>query len=269
MLLPQIVTGQEDDAAPGSGAAKLAESNPGFLAEVVKRLSPESRQEFGEMLRQDWQNPPEWVEMLIAILTGEDLGAGHGWFKPSQLKYTWDWLADKFDSDGDGTVVADELTRQVPGLESLFARLDRDNDGRLRAPDFDYSARQPPSPHQTFAQMMSYILDTDSNGRVTADELQDFLERADKERAGFITSEDLLTNFSQAFAERSALSADSPEPEEVLSMFFRGEVGLWEAGPRLGDEAPDFTLPTHDGSQSVTLSQSRGKPVILVFGSFT
>jgi peroxiredoxin len=33
--------------------------------------------------------------------------------------------------------------------------------------------------------------------------------------------------------------------------------------------APDFTLPTHDGSGSVTLSKSRGKPIILIFGSFT
>ena len=32
----------------------------------------------------------------------------------------------------------------------------------------------------------------------------------------------------------------------------------------IGDKAPDFTLPT-DGGGSVTLSQLRGKPVVLYF----
>ena len=38
----------------------------------------------------------------------------------------------------------------------------------------------------------------------------------------------------------------------------------------VGDAAPDFTLPLHDGSGSVTLSAFRGsRPVVLVFGSYT
>ena len=37
-----------------------------------------------------------------------------------------------------------------------------------------------------------------------------------------------------------------------------------------GDPAPDFTLPLHDRTGSVTLSSFRGKqPVVLVFGSYT
>lgn len=39
---------------------------------------------------------------------------------------------------------------------------------------------------------------------------------------------------------------------------------------RVGDPAPDFTLPTLDGSATVTLSRFRGdRPVALVFGSYT
>ena len=38
---------------------------------------------------------------------------------------------------------------------------------------------------------------------------------------------------------------------------------------RNGDEAPDFSLRTYDGSQVMTLSELRGKPVVLVFGSCT
>jgi hypothetical protein len=39
---------------------------------------------------------------------------------------------------------------------------------------------------------------------------------------------------------------------------------------RLGDPAPDFTLPTYDHQSRITLSSFRGqKPVVLVFGSYT
>jgi len=37
-----------------------------------------------------------------------------------------------------------------------------------------------------------------------------------------------------------------------------------------GEQAPDFTLPTHDHQGTVTLSSHRGqRPVVLVFGSHT
>jgi len=43
-----------------------------------------------------------------------------------------------------------------------------------------------------------------------------------------------------------------------------------EGGLRVGDAAPDFTLKTLDGKQSVRLSALRqAQPVVLVFGSYT
>jgi cytochrome oxidase Cu insertion factor (SCO1/SenC/PrrC family) len=46
---------------------------------------------------------------------------------------------------------------------------------------------------------------------------------------------------------------------------------LWARGGSLshGDPAPDFTLSTQDGSSRVALSSLRGRPVVLVFGSYT
>ena len=38
---------------------------------------------------------------------------------------------------------------------------------------------------------------------------------------------------------------------------------------RVGDQAPDFMLPRSDKSGDVKLSALRGKPVVLVFGSYT
>ena len=49
------------------------------------------------------------------------------------------------------------------------------------------------------------------------------------------------------------------------SMWMRARAG--ELRP--GDAAPDFELPVLDRSQQVRLSGLRGKPVLLVFGSYT
>jgi hypothetical protein len=165
-------------------------------------------------------------------------------------------------------VAKEDLPADMPNLDSLFSRFDRDNDGKLSAGDFDHSS-QPSTPPAMMSRFLSSLLDVDSNGRVTAEELSSFLARADKDQAGFLTSEDLYRDFSRAFAEMNSGGDDMPGPEKMLSMFFRGELGVFEGGPRLGDEAPDFTVPTHDGGQTVTLSKCRGKPVILIFGSFT
>ena len=40
--------------------------------------------------------------------------------------------------------------------------------------------------------------------------------------------------------------------------------------PKVGDEAPDFQLPILDGKgATVRLSELRGRPVALIFGSYT
>jgi len=47
-------------------------------------------------------------------------------------------------------------------------------------------------------------------------------------------------------------------------------VVMRQPPPRVGEMAPDFTLPTVDRKSQVTLASFRGKqPVILVFGSYT
>ena len=49
-------------------------------------------------------------------------------------------------------------------------------------------------------------------------------------------------------------------------------IWLWARSGSLavGDRAPDFTLPTYDHSGQVSLSSHRGgRPVVLVFGSYT
>jgi hypothetical protein len=42
-----------------------------------------------------------------------------------------------------------------------------------------------------------------------------------------------------------------------------------EGDLKAGDRAPDFTVQDLHGKQSVKLSELRGKPVVLIFGSCT
>lgn len=263
-LCPGLCLAQNGPMPAGTAPAPTVA--PGTLQEVVQKLAPESRAKLGELLAADWKDRPEWVEMLISLLKNEEMRGTTGWFKPSDKKYDWAWLAARFDTNKDGVINQDELSGESIGFDRLFARLDRDNDGKLRSDDFDY-ANQPSTPPVMMSRFLSRLFDTDSNGRITPEEFQAFLKRADKDQAGFLTAEDLYGDFSRAFNAQGG--DETPSPEDLLAMFFRGELGIFESGPKVGDEAPDFTLPTHDGSQTVTLSGLRGKPVILIFGSFT
>jgi hypothetical protein len=73
----------------------------------------------------------------------------------------------------------------------------------------------------------------------------------------------------EAFAR---VMAKIPQPAAFIVLPFET---LWlhaRAGTlRVGDHAPDFTLKTLDKSSTVQLSSltAQGKPVVLVFGSYT
>ena len=267
-LIPATLFGQEAKP-PSAGEAPPVAADPASLATIVEKLSPESRKAFGEMLAADWKDRPEWAEMLIAMLKREPINLGVGWFQPGVPKYDWKWLAAKLDVNKDGLISKDELPQDAPYPEMFLSRLDRDGDGELRSADFDFFSRQPLTTPQMLSRFLSAVIDTDSNGRITPEELQNWLKGADKDKAGFLTVDDVLDDFNRAIADLNSGGDDMPSPDKMLSMFFRGELGVWGAGPKPGEDAPDFTLPTHDGKETITLSKSRGKPVILIFGSFT
>lgn len=57
-------------------------------------------------------------------------------------------------------------------------------------------------------------------------------------------------------------------PEQIASVRQRMQRRE-ERAPKLGDPAPDFTLPVlHGEGASVMLSALRGGPVALIFGSY-
>src|SRR5262245_3707274 len=94
------------------------------------------------------QTTPEAAEMLIAIARGSRMGPGDGWFHPGQGRFGWKWLADRHEIRTGGTISREKFL----GPESLFTRLDRNQDGQLSRDDFDWSDR-------TFYAQQRYMMD--------------------------------------------------------------------------------------------------------------
>jgi hypothetical protein len=211
---------------------------------------------------------PEFTEMLASILVkGADMGPGEAWFHPARSRYDWAWLAAR-DKDGDGAVTRDELGAPA----DLFGRLDRDRDGAVTKEDLDWSPSSAYLRGRSMARPRFSMMDENSNGRVTRKEWEALFDRIAKGKK-YLTPDDLA----------DALYAPPPRPKKdegpppdmpsrktLLVALFRGELGSAHEGPDVGRMAPEFTLKTHDGKRTISLSEFRGrKPVVLVFGSFT
>lgn len=79
----------------------------------------------------------------------------------------------------------------------------------------------------------------------------------------------IYTKMSATPQEFTAVMAELPMPAMMVVPF----QPLWaiaRAGAlKPGDMAPDFELATADRTQKVRLSDQRGRPVVLIFGSYT
>jgi hypothetical protein len=207
------------------------------------------------------------------ILYGSNMGPGDGWFRPSQSRYGWAWLAERCDADKDGKVTRQEFT----GPADFFARLDRSRDGVITSDEFDWSDRSPLAMQSRMSTAWFRMFDANSNGKLSAEEWQALFQRASKGK-GYLTADDLRDAFPTAPPRPPAAAAPTAKPQTagapskylLLKGLLDGEIGSFHEGPRLGDPAPEFTLRTQDRSATIALAQFRGKkPVVLVFGSFT
>jgi len=263
----------EQQPAPAATQPGAASPSPALLEQLLTNLTPEHMQQFGQMLEQDWKTRPEWGEMAVAVLKGQRMGIGSGWWRESLKRYDWSWFQGHYDVDRDGQVTRNELPSDLPQAEQIFDRLDRNLDGRITSADLDPNEPGGPMSPSNMATMLFSRLDKDSNGRLSLQELAEFFAKADREDLGFLTPDDLrATLFTDTESQRPSARAQGPDwsPAEMLRMFLTGQMGWLESGPNFGEVAPDFTLTTHDGARSMTLSESRGKrPVVLIFGSFT
>jgi hypothetical protein len=79
----------------------------------------------------------------------------------------------------------------------------------------------------------------------------------------------IYTKMSATPPEFAAVMADLPRPAMML-VPFQPMWSVARAGTlQPGDAAPDFALATADRTQKVRLSDQRGRPVVLIFGSYT
>jgi hypothetical protein len=218
----------------------------------------------------------------------------------------WSYLAATYDANRDGRVVRAEY----PRTEATFERLDRDEDGALEASDFAGPTRMdvyvaalvlerigalaaPPDaqelPDATTVRRAFLAADADDDGFVGEPELDRALALAqstpiegvldlpggvrpfphlaaaiDADASGRLT-------LGEVWAWQSAAEAERAEAAARASAAGRSAGGGGRPpAPEVGAPAPDFDLPTRDGSATVRLSSFRGeRAVALVFGSFT
>jgi hypothetical protein len=218
----------------------------------------------------DYAKHIEFVEMATAVVKGSDMGPTDGWFRhPSQSRYGWEWLAKRHGIAPDQSI----RRKDFKGPPDVFDRLDRNHDGLLKKDDFDWSLFSAFAMSATPSGVWFSRIDTNSNGRISREEWNAFFTKIAKGK-NYLTREDLRealpTVRPPKRADEPPPPDDDPPPLLLIAGLLTGELGSPFPGPRVGSTAPDFTLPTQDGKDTINLSQFRGqKPVVLIFGSFT
>jgi hypothetical protein len=211
------------------------------------------------------ETQPEGVRMLVAILRGGMMMGDSGWFGPAENRFTWEWLAKQQGLEGDAEGIPQE---KFKGSELAWKRQDRDGDGRITPRDLDWSDKNPWVQQAGMINRVFRRINSDGNGRLDKEELDAFFDRVRADR-DFITIDD----FRQALMPPGGtgfLPGDAPSRKVLVEGLFKGELGSIQEGPRVGDEAPDFTLASPDGKETIQLSKLIGeKPVVLVLGNFT
>jgi thiol-disulfide isomerase/thioredoxin len=225
---------------------------------------PKEAARVANLLDEKYPKPqPEAVRMLTAILRGSMLNGNDGWFGPAESRYKLSWLLERNGLDPKALAIT---KAQFRGPAALFDRLDRDGDGKITADDLNWSDRNPYVQQWNLVNRLFRRMDADGDGKLTREEL-DALFKSVAEGKDYFTAED----FRRAMLPRGqGGSGDMPSVPVLVRGLFAGEIGSISEGPKLAERAPNFTLKTVDGKESIELSKLIGpKPVVLIFGNFT
>ncbi len=207
----------------------------------------------------------ESVRMFLSIARGSMVGSKDGWFGPARSKFGFESLVQRWGPPTEGGFRLDTLSDPVEWL----ARLDRNHDGRITADDLDWSDENSWVQQSYLANRFFRRLNTTGDGKLSAEEWQAFFDnaRGQEESLSYEAFRDALIGGSPAGGFRPG---DAPSMEILLKGLANGEIGSLQEGPHPGEVAPDFTLPTLDGTGPLSLSSLVGeKPTVLVFGNYT
>lgn len=233
----------------------------------------------------------------VALGAPQDARGAPGRHEPATI---WEYLADRYDADGDGRILREEYPRS----EEKFRRLDRDGDGVLTRDDFARRARGMRDARAIAGAVLArYVFaeperldrralaaafakaDSDKDRTLSREEFDSLvpervrgrmdrfrflLEALDRDADGAIGLDELEAWFEVADRDGDGVLAGAEMPS-AGGRRGRGErPGRPEPLARVGEPAPDFTLKPPDGGEPVTLSSFAGKkPVALIFGSYT
>ncbi len=226
-------------------------------------ITPEASAIENEM-RQSLAPGSEAIAMLDAIVKGSTLGGEDGWFPLAKAKsrFDWEYVLDTYDANADQEITEEEFN----GTDIDFARLDRSGDKKLSTKDFDWSEHSlVPTP----GFIMFFMADRDANGKVTREEFAALFDQLSGTDSNYVALDDLRTQFQPPPPGAREQRADRPSRSTLVAALQRQELGSLQAGPNVGDTAPDFTLVNLQG-ETVTLSNEVGeKPIVLIFGNFT
>jgi Ca2+-binding EF-hand superfamily protein len=215
----------------------------------------------------------------------------------------WDYLAAKYDADGDGVIASTEYGRGEDG----FRELDRNGDGSIERAELNgweegLAQAMAPRRVQTVVGPMLLARYFDSNGdcgQLSRRELDEVFPSYDADGDGRI----LPAEFSARLANLGVKVSAEYDPFGEIAKASIGDeatqltlaelhnfytvleqrrttgysIRLGEDAPpapnAVGSIAPDFSLPllhAEPGDAPVLLSSFRGtKPVALIFGSYT
>ena len=231
-----------------------------------KESSPDALKQLADDLQSKYRGQPipESVRMLISIAQGGLMGGSDGWFGPAQSKFDWKSLAEMHQIPIHGSIHADSFR----GSPEWFVRLDRNRDGAITAEDLDWSDGNPWVQHAYVVNRLLRRLDTKGNGTLTRAEWLAFFDSVSQ--VGDVASIESLREAWLTGISASFYPGDAPTQQQLVKGLLSGELGSLQEGPSLGDQAPDFTLTTQDGKQTIHLADVIGcKPVVLMFGNFT
>ncbi|MCI0684714.1 MAG: EF-hand domain-containing protein [Gemmataceae bacterium] len=178
-------------------------------------------------------------------------------FDPAQM-------LKQFDKNNDGVLEANELPDR---MRERFAQMDANGDGKLNRAELEKLAGRfgQPGAAATPGDALFRLLDANGDGKLSKDErnnaakaLEKALERLDRNKDGMIDRDELSPPPKKK----------GGRPGEVITPAAKGERIADKL--KVGDPAPDFTLPLVNGKGEVKLSSFQGKkPVVLIFASYT
>lgn len=243
----------------------------GFLPlQAEEPMSPGKKRLPPQKLAAQWSrmvgklSQREAFQLFSGLMNGNGIGPGAGWFHEGKSRYNWKTLTQRFDANGNKRIDPDEIPAR------FFQRLDRDGSGAITVSDLNWSSRSPYLRELGMAREWLYRIDKESNGQISREEWLQFFEKAAKGKE-YLTPEDLRRALI-ARPPRPKVKGPAPRgpsPAMLVKGMLTGEIGSILEGPDINEKAPGFRLKLQNGKGTVRLAELRGKPVVLIFGSFT